>query len=275
MVLRTNANKLLLPGLRLVNLTPARSLKGRKRFYANVSVTSSSDGVSSYEVNLDQRKLKTPMGKVFKAPNRPLALAVAEEWNAQRPSINVNLMHLTGLCNTCLDNPSKLTKEDLIGSILSYLETDTILFHSEEPEELLELQKKEWDPIIQWFQEKFCSSIESSSMISCPLIPIKDLETLRAYLMAYNDWALQGFLFGVEALKSFILMTATVERLVSAEKAVNLARLEAEFQISRWGKVEWAHDLELHALRSRLAAAVLFVHFNSLVETVKHKQHVR
>ena len=34
-------------------------------------------------------------------------------------------------------------------------------------------------------------------------------------------------------------------------------------QISRWGKVEWAHDLELMETRSRVAAAALFYSLNN------------
>jgi len=34
-------------------------------------------------------------------------------------------------------------------------------------------------------------------------------------------------------------------------------------QISRWGNVEWHHDVDKMELRSRLAAAALFVYVNS------------
>jgi chaperone required for assembly of F1-ATPase len=37
-------------------------------------------------------------------------------------------MHLTGLCNTCTDNPTKVSKFELVGSILNFLDTDTVLY---------------------------------------------------------------------------------------------------------------------------------------------------
>lgn len=40
------------------------------------------------------------------------------------------LIFQTGLCNTVLDNPNKLTKEDIVQKIIKYLETDTILYTS-------------------------------------------------------------------------------------------------------------------------------------------------
>lgn len=42
-------------------------------------------------------------------------------------------------------------------------------------------------------------------------------------------------------------------------------------QIQRWGKVEWAHDFDLHELRARTAAGVLFTHLCLESSTVKHK----
>lgn len=47
-----------------------------------------------FEINLDQKKLKTPNGKVFKVPNEALALAVATEWNMQHKIVKRHYMHL-------------------------------------------------------------------------------------------------------------------------------------------------------------------------------------
>ena len=50
--------------------------------------------VDGFEVNLDQKKLKTPTGAVFRVPSEPLALMVATEWDAQHETINRHSMHL-------------------------------------------------------------------------------------------------------------------------------------------------------------------------------------
>jgi ATP synthase F1 complex assembly factor 2 len=51
-------------------------------------------GADFYEINLDQRKVKTPMGSVLLVPGEALAVAVAEEWDAQSKEIKLNEMHL-------------------------------------------------------------------------------------------------------------------------------------------------------------------------------------
>ena len=75
---------------------------------------------------------------------------------AQKKEINLTQMHingnfsciinknslqfLQGLCNTVIDNPGQVDKHKLVTSVLSFLETDTVLFYGEEPPELLKAQ---------------------------------------------------------------------------------------------------------------------------------------
>lgn len=63
-----------------------------------------------YEINLDQRKLKTPGGKLFTVPNEALAIAVATEWDAQRDTLKFYTMHLvkhlTWSCSKVLVAPT-------------------------------------------------------------------------------------------------------------------------------------------------------------------------
>ena len=84
-----------------------------------------------YEVTLDSKKMKTPNGNIFTVNSEPLALAVAHEWQTQKDIILLSQMHLTGLCNVCVDNPTNTTKYALVDSILNFLDTDTILFFSD------------------------------------------------------------------------------------------------------------------------------------------------
>lgn len=80
-----------------------------------------------------------------------------------------------------------------------------------------------------------------------------------------------GYVFAVDTLKSIVLACAVIEQQISVEKAVALARLEEEYQLKFWGRVEWAHDLSQQELQARLAAAVLFVHLNCSEHFVKEK----
>ncbi|XP_034952118.1 ATP synthase mitochondrial F1 complex assembly factor 2 [Chelonus insularis] len=246
----------------------ARNMATVKRFYRKTNIIQSGD---KYEITLDQRKLKTPKGRVFEVSSRPLALAVALEWDSQEDTINRSNMHLTALCSTFLDNPQHLNKIDIVNYIINCLETDTILFQSDESEELYKLQVQRWDPIIQWFCDRYQVDIIKTKSISPPIIPANTKDILIRHISSFDSAALQGFMYGVDVLKSVILMLAVCDRYLNVEQAVSLSRLEEEFQISHWGNVEWSHELNKQDLQSRVAAAALFIYCNSTLVTTKPK----
>ncbi|XP_019397481.1 PREDICTED: ATP synthase mitochondrial F1 complex assembly factor 2 [Crocodylus porosus] len=258
----------------LLRAPPRRLARGyappaeRKRFYKRVGI---SRGEGGFEINLDQRKLRTPQAKLFTVPSEALAVAVATEWDAQRDTIRLYTMHLTTLCNTALDNPTQRDKTQLIQAAIKFLETDTICYRVEEPATLVELQRNQWDPMIEWAEKRYNVTIGSSTSITGPTIPVSTSETFSSHLASYNMWALQGIEYMINQLKSFILSMGLIDRRITVEEAVLLSRLEEEYQIQRWGKVEWAHDFDLHELRARTAAGVLFAHLCLESSTVKHK----
>lgn len=63
----------------------------RKRFYRNTGIIQNE---KQWEVTLDQRRLKTPNGRVLIANSEPLARAIAAEWDAQKDIIVQPTMHL-------------------------------------------------------------------------------------------------------------------------------------------------------------------------------------
>ncbi|KAM3917866.1 ATP synthase mitochondrial F1 complex assembly factor 2 [Leptodactylus fuscus] len=240
----------------------------RKKFYESVTIA---QGEGGYEINLDHRKLKTPQGKIFTVPSEPLAIAVATEWDSQKETIKFFTMHLTTLCNTALDNPTRRNKDQFIRSSLKYLDTDTICYRVEDPPGLVELQTNEWDPVLKWAENRYDVVIGSSTSIMGPVIPDKTKEVFHRHLASYNSWSLIGIEFMVTQLKSLILAMGLVDRFLTVQKAVLLSRLEEEYQIQRWGNVEWAHDYDLQELQARTAAGTLFVHLCSSSSTIKHK----
>lgn len=244
------------------------SVSAPKRFYKNSSVLFS-DG--KYEITLDQRKLKTPKGTLFQVESEPLALAIAHEFNAQKETIERSRMMLTALSNTVIDNPNHLSKEDIINFILSYAETDTILFHNKAEENLYQLQSEQWAPLIEWFNERYDTKLEKTVDISPPVFPPNAKMQIANYLKSHSLTSLHGYQFAVETIKSVILAFACIDRKITPEQAVLLSRLEEEYQLGHWGRVEWAHDLCQQDLQARFAAAVFHIHCNSFSHFTKQK----
>ncbi len=81
---------------------------------------------SQYGVQLDQRHLRTPLRQLFLVPNKPLALLAAQEWAGQVGVVKPPLMHVTSICNTVLDNPRKLSHDQLVEDMTVFLQSDTL-----------------------------------------------------------------------------------------------------------------------------------------------------
>ncbi|XP_058819379.1 ATP synthase mitochondrial F1 complex assembly factor 2 [Topomyia yanbarensis] len=260
----------LLNGIRntVYNIIIRKYVAPPKRFYRKTGVVSSN---GKYEITLDQRKLKTPNGSPFYVESEPLAIAIATEWDAQKEVVDRSSMHLTALSSTVLDNPNHLQKADIVNYLVNYLNTDAVLFHSGGEAALKNLQIAEWDPIIDWFNKRFQVQLSATDGLEIPNFAPGTAMNISRYLSSYNEAALHGFMFAVDTIKSLILTCACVDRFISPEKAVLLARLEEEYQQGYWGRVEWAHDVQQLDSQARLSAAMLMVHFNSSNVFVKQK----
>ncbi|KAK9510962.1 hypothetical protein O3M35_005629 [Rhynocoris fuscipes] len=242
-----------------------------KRFYKKVGIISSG---GLYEITLDNRKVKTPKGNVFKVDNKILALMIAKEWDSQLEEIQSSTMHLTALCNTALENPNHVVKEEAVDKLMGYLETDAVLYHSRN-EEVNALQKREWSPLIEWFNKDFEVNINATTTFEDPSIPSDSKEAIRNHLLSYNLPSIHGFNLAVESLKSLILTLSCVRRRINVEQAVLLSRLEEEYQAGQWGRVEWAHDIAQVDLQARVAAGIIFIQLNSMSEDTKSKLAIK
>jgi ATP synthase F1 complex assembly factor 2 len=207
----------------------------KKRFYREVSVVHEGT-TGQFEVCLDGRKIKTPLGKPFKVEGEALALAVAQEWSAQKEQIMTQQMHLTGLANVCVDNPTNAGPEEMAEGVLAFLDTDTLLFISAEDEALAELQRQRWLPIIDWFCHFHggLDIIQPSRSLSPPVVAPAARQAVQRHLLSHSNPCLHALAFGADALKSTILMTALAERRLRVEEAVALARLEVQFQVGHF-----------------------------------------
>ena len=72
----------------------------RRRFYRNALADAGASGIA---IRLDGRAVRTPARRLLEVPTRPLADAVAAEWNAQGELIDPMSMPLTRLANSIID----------------------------------------------------------------------------------------------------------------------------------------------------------------------------
>ncbi|UJR22111.1 hypothetical protein I4U23_025176 [Adineta vaga] len=250
----------------------------RKRFYKQVSIVESSQSPTKYEILLDQRKLKTPLGNIITIENELLALSIAQEWNQQMKKIDLSSMHMNSLINTVIDNPLKLTKTQLIDKIMYFLDWDTLLYRCDYPEEFKQLQTESWDPLLKCINEQFHTNFQPTYYLDVKdLVKKSDRNIMEKYLANFDVPSLTIFLFIVEQLKSIFLTISLIKQFQPVEDIATLSRLETEFQISRWTNVEYHHDYELLDIRSKISAAYLIFYClnNNVTSTVLSKEKLQ
>ena len=139
---------------------------------------------------------------MFQVESEPLALAISAEWNAQSEVIERSRMILTALSNTAIDNPNKHTKLDIVNYLLTFIETDTILFHNKAEPELYKLQIEHWDPVLKWFNERYSTNLVKTNDISPPTFPSNAKMQISNFLSSHSLTTLHGMQFAVDTLKS-------------------------------------------------------------------------
>lgn len=249
--------------------------RDRKRFYKQVSIVESSQSPTKYEILLDQRKLKTPLGNLVTIENEFLALTLAQEWNQQLKNIDLSSMHMNALVNTLIDNPLKLTKKQFIDKIMYFIDWDTVLHRSNHPEDFHRLQIESWDPIVSFINEQFQTNFQATYDLDAKdLVEKSDREKIEKYLANFDQSSLIIFLFIAEQLKSILLTICLLKQFRSVENIASLSRLETEFQISRWSNVEYYHDYDILDTCSKISAGYLIFYClnNNITRTVLTKK---
>ncbi|XP_065066366.1 ATP synthase mitochondrial F1 complex assembly factor 2-like [Rhopilema esculentum] len=242
---------------RLLNKKFLSYIRTKQRFYKNVTIN---EDKGKYFIQLDGKNVKTPLRNDLYAPTQKLASIVASEWSSQKQTILAHQMHMTSLCNTCIDNPRKRTKEDMIHDALSFLNSDTLCARTpiEESEHTAKMQSEKWDPVLHWFSKRFDVEIVSSTDIFGFEQPEMTMLKMKQYLSKLSRWQLEGLEFSVDSVKSFIIPFAVIENYTTINEAIYLARLEVNLQIEKWGSVEWYHDIEKENQLAHMSAGVLF-----------------
>src|SRR5688572_29983417 len=117
-----------------------------KRFYKTATV---GEGNGAFRVLLDGKPVRTPLKKTLETKSRPLAEAVAAEWQQQVSEIDAAAMPLTRLLSTQLDViGSERTR--IIAELLRYAGTDLLCYRASHPRELKIRQDARWQPVLDW-----------------------------------------------------------------------------------------------------------------------------
>jgi chaperone required for assembly of F1-ATPase len=214
-----------------------------KRFYKKASVEQKDQ---HFIVLLDGKAIKTPAQSFCHMPTRKMAKAVVKEWNDQGEEVIPNSMPITKLMNTAIDRVEN-RREELIDELVRYAGSDQICYRAEHPTELVSLQDKIWNPLLQWVNETLAIDLKISRGVIFVEQDKESLKKIKEVLERLDSFALTALHGMITVTGSVSIGYALYCDHLSIEQAWNAGHLDENFQVSQWG-----NDAEAEERRKNL-----------------------
>jgi len=226
-----------------------------KRFYENATVLER-DGL--FHVALDGKTARTPARNPLAVSSRPVAEALAAEWQAQVERIDPARMPLTRLVNSALDGVAD-QHVAVRAEIVRYAGSDALCYRASEPEALVARQDEVWEPIRRHVETLIGARFVLTQGVIFAEQPAGTLDAFAGHVDAIPaPLALAGAHNVMTLTGSALVMLALADGHLDADAAWNAAHLDEDYQIGIWGQDEEAAERRV-IRRGEFDAAVLLL----------------
>ncbi|HEX7200365.1 MAG TPA: ATP12 family protein [Dongiaceae bacterium] len=205
-----------------------------KRFYKETAVDTGDGG---HRVLLDGRPMRTPAKAVLVVPTRPLAEAIAAEWDKVPDKADINVTHLplTRLAATGIDRVTT-QRQRVIDDTAKYAGTDMLCYRAGEPESLVKRQQETWQPLLDWAAEHYGARLIATEGLAFVSQPEEAVKKLHDAVAAHSDLGLSALYNLTHISGSLVVALAVAEGHLAADHAFAAAQLDELYQIERWGE---------------------------------------
>ena len=225
-----------------------------KRFWKEAAVTESDGG---FGVALDGKPVRTPARAPLVAPTRPLAEAIADEWNSSGQEVDPRSMPLTGLANAAIDRVAPDAQAFAAG-LARYAEADLTCYRAEGPDALVRRQAESWDVLLDWARRRYDVDFACQSGIVHVAQPDDTLRRLGHEVAVLDPFRLAGLAPLVTIGGSLVAALAVIEEAIPAEAAWEAVSLDERWQLEQWGS-DGEAEAVLDARRRDFLAAARFL----------------
>ena len=202
-----------------------------RRFYKTAAAAPLAGG---FGVKLDGRDLRAPKGTLLVLPTPALAEMVAQEWAAQGEHLEMATLHATRLANTALESAPS-AREATADQVAQYAASDLVCYFAEGPAELVERQRRAWEPLLERVEAEAGLRFVRAAGIVHQAQPLQTLAAVRDLALGLDDFALTGLAFGTALFGSAVLAIALARGWISGPEAYDLSRLDEAWQEEQWG----------------------------------------
>ncbi|WP_019218786.1 ATP12 family chaperone protein [Bartonella florencae] len=225
-----------------------------KRFYREVKIACEEGGFS---LLLDERPVKTPAKRHFLVPTEVFAKFVAQEFESQKHVVDPAKMPMTRLVNTVIDgiaDDMQVVFEDL----LRFAACDMILYRAQTPKELVQRQCEQWDPLLDWAEEKLGARFNLTEGLIHVEQSREALQAVSNYLRKVESPYMLAALHTMTTLTgSALIALAVMAGKINADHAWSIAHLDEDWTLEQWGVDEEAIMRRAHKKVEFNAAATV------------------
>lgn len=209
-----------------------------KRFWKDASTEAVPGG---YTVRLDARGVKTPAKTPLVVPTLAMAMAIADEWQAQEGLVRPHTMPLTRMANSALDKVTPLHAQ-VVAEVAGFGGSDLLCYRAAGPEDLAARQRQGWDPLLDWSALRLDAPLFQTAGVIHIGQPADSLARLTQHVAAQDAFRLTALHDLVAITGSLVLGLAVARQRLSADEAWALSRLDEDWQAEQWGIDEEAAE---------------------------------
>ena len=233
-----------------------------KRFYEVAAAVKAEGG---YQILLDGKPVRTPGGRTVLLPGRALAEALAAEWDAQRPFIDLPRMGLHQLvCNT-LDRGAA-GQQELLDELVAYGETELLCYRAGEPAALAARQAAAWDPLLDWAANRFGARLGVTSGIMAITQDAAAISALRDRIARADPFQLTALRAATGIGGSLIVALALAEAHLDLDAAWRMVNVDEDWQREKWGE-------DTQAAANRADALLAFTYAARMLQLLETDRH--
>jgi chaperone required for assembly of F1-ATPase len=129
-----------------------------------------------------------------------------------------------------------------------------------DPAALVKLQRKHWDPLVEWAAQKFDAKLFTDTAIRVVDQPEMSVQNLVGACRELDNFRLSVVDDVATVARSVIVSLALLHRRISPHEAYVCARLDEDWQMRTWGRVDGAfgHGIDVAYTRLKIYAARVF-----------------
>lgn len=224
-----------------------------ERFYKKATAGA---GEGGYALLLDGKPVKTPARRAVALSERPIAEALAAEWDAQGQRIDPSTMPLTRIVNAAIDHVAGAMPA-VRAEIVKYAGSDFICYRAEAPQSLVAQQAAAWDPLVAWARSELGAPLILAAGIVHVAQPEIALTAIARALEGYAPLQLATISTVTALTGSAVIGLALARGRLSAQQAWDAALVDEEWQMRLWGRDEAAMAAQAFRWREMQAAALI------------------